>query len=98
MPATNSRGALKRLSPISTGSKIVRFKVSSLDRRFTVHEDLICLTSTLFKTALQKNRKPLHPSTLENCCVCQEALNPVTKDITYCVVCGQNVHEAFIEQ
>jgi hypothetical protein len=63
-----------------------------------VHEDLICLTSTLFKQQLQKHRKLLPPSgTTDVCCVCYDDLDPTTKDIAYCVTCGKNIHELCIE-
>lgn len=77
----------------------MRFRIPNIDRRFTVHEDLICRTSAVFKTQLQKNRKLFyHDKGIEDCCVCQEDLNAITKDITYCVTCGQNVHDKCIEQ
>ncbi|KAF1843704.1 uncharacterized protein K460DRAFT_289503 [Cucurbitaria berberidis CBS 394.84] len=95
MTISKSRGATKKLGPISIGSKIVRFKIPNLDRRFTVHEDLICRTSTFFKTRLQKRRKILNDQ--DECCVCAEALNPHIKDLTFCIKCGQNVHETCIE-
>jgi hypothetical protein len=64
-----------------------------------VHEDLICRTSTLFKSKLQKNRKLIHPGTeAEECCVCQEDLDPTIADIAYCVTCGQNIHNSCIDQ
>ncbi|KAF2033321.1 hypothetical protein EK21DRAFT_58878 [Setomelanomma holmii] len=99
MTVSKSRGATRKLGAISVGSKIVRFRVHNIDRRFAVHEDLICRTSNLFKAQLQKNRKalPAEPEG-EECCVCQEDLDPITKDITYCVTCGQNVHDSCIEQ
>jgi hypothetical protein len=87
------------LTQISVGNRIVRFKIPSIDRKFTVHEDLICRTSSLFKAQLQKNRKTIHEeNNLEDCCVCQEDLDAKTKDITYCGTCGQNLHERCIEQ
>jgi hypothetical protein len=76
----------------------VRFKVSNLTRRFTVHEDLICRTSTLFRLQLQKNRKPLPPTAAADiCCICHDDLDPTTKDIAYCVTCGKNIHELCIK-
>ncbi|KAH7085332.1 hypothetical protein BKA63DRAFT_597993 [Paraphoma chrysanthemicola] len=104
MTTSKSRSATKNIGTASPsiGSKIVRFKVRNIDRRFAVHEDLICRTSTLFKTQLQHNRKTLAltpaPGSEEECCVCQDDLNPTTKDITYCVTCGQSIHDTCIEQ
>ncbi|KAF2827381.1 hypothetical protein CC86DRAFT_393528 [Ophiobolus disseminans] len=99
MTITKTRGAMKKLGPISLGSKVVRFQVHNVDRRFTVHEDLICRTSAYFKNQLQKNRKPLHQDpSMEECCVCQDELDPIIADITYCITCGQNVHNSCIEK
>ncbi|KAL5120335.1 hypothetical protein ACEQ8H_001625 [Pleosporales sp. CAS-2024a] len=101
MTITKSRGSTRKLGPISTGNKIVRFKIPSVDRRFTVHEDLICRTSALFKRELQKNRKYIHHSaqtSTSDCVVCHEPLDPTLKDITYCATCGQNIHDTCIEQ
>ncbi|KAF1839639.1 hypothetical protein BDW02DRAFT_604131 [Decorospora gaudefroyi] len=95
MTVTKSRGATKKLGPISVGSKVVRFKVPNIDRRFTVHEDLICQTSRFFSTRLQKARKQACAN--DECCVCTEALNPTTKDLTFCHQCGQNMHELCLE-
>ncbi|KAF2130084.1 hypothetical protein P153DRAFT_422802 [Dothidotthia symphoricarpi CBS 119687] len=94
MTITKSRGATKRLGPISMGSKIVRFRVKNIDRRFTVHEDLICKTSKFFKDRLQKARKPVKGE----CFVCTEDLDPKIKDLTFCAMCGQNVHVSCIER
>ncbi|EDU49262.1 hypothetical protein PtrSN002B_006840 [Pyrenophora tritici-repentis] len=117
MTVIKSRGATKKLGPISTGSKIVQFRIPSLDRRFAVHEgtqtlssksqyphsltitprllDLICRTSSFFKSQVQNKRKPVSPT--DKCCFCLEALDPITSDISFCVQCGQNVHEVCME-
>lgn len=79
----------------SIGNKVVRFRIPNVDRRFTVHEDLVCRTSAFFKSRLQTNRKALTDT--DECCVCAEGLNSTFKDITFCVECGQNVHESCIE-
>ncbi|KAF1920648.1 hypothetical protein BDU57DRAFT_561827 [Ampelomyces quisqualis] len=100
MTIFKSRGATQKLGPINFGSKIVRFRVSNIDKRFIVHEDLICHTSTLFKTKLQKNRRirKSSSSAFEECCICQDDLNPITKDITYCITCGKDIHDICIEK
>ncbi|KAH5589137.1 hypothetical protein HBI45_223650 [Parastagonospora nodorum] len=99
MTVHKSRGSTKKLGPISIGNKIVRFRIPSIERRFTVHEDLICRTSTLFKKELQNNRKIVeHAAEAEECCICQEVLDPTIKDIAYCVKCGQDIHDCCIEQ
>ncbi|KAH8727051.1 hypothetical protein GQ44DRAFT_565109, partial [Phaeosphaeriaceae sp. PMI808] len=99
MTASKSRGATKRFGPTNLGKKILRFKVSGIERYFTVHEDLICRTSTFFKTQAQPNRRQLgQVRDGEPCFVCFEDLNPITKDITYCIRCGHNVHDNCIEE
>ncbi|KAB2102387.1 hypothetical protein AG0111_0g9045 [Alternaria gaisen] len=95
MAITKSRVATKKLGPVSVGNKIIRFKIRNLDRRFTVHEDLICRTSRFFKDRLQEHRKPI--STIDECCVCAETLDAAVKDISFCTKCGQNIHEVCIE-
>ncbi|KAF7681379.1 hypothetical protein GT037_000355 [Alternaria burnsii] len=77
------------------GNKIIRFKIPKLDRRFTVHEDLICRTSRFFEDRLQKHRKPISNS--DECCVCAENLDATLKDISFCAKCGQNIHEVCIQ-
>ncbi|CAN9083880.1 unnamed protein product [Alternaria sp. RS040] len=95
MAITKSRGATRKLGPVSIGNKIIRFKIPKLDRRFTVHEDLICRTSRFSEDRLQKHRKPISNS--DECCVCAENLDATLKDISFCAKCGQNIHEVCIQ-
>ncbi|OAK95110.1 hypothetical protein IQ06DRAFT_178030, partial [Phaeosphaeriaceae sp. SRC1lsM3a] len=80
----------------STGTKIVRFTIPSTSRRFTVHEDLICFTLTLFASKLQPHRKPVLPTSF--CSICHDALDPIIKEISYCAACGQNIHTVCTEK
>ncbi|KAF1928939.1 uncharacterized protein M421DRAFT_92059 [Didymella exigua CBS 183.55] len=89
MTVSKSGGASKKLGPISTGSKIVRFDVPNLTRRFTVHEDVICRTSKVFKARFQQRRKEL----TADCSICFDDLNAVVQEISFCDTCGQNFHE-----
>lgn len=77
------------------GHSTVRFKAKDNKRSFSVHENLICSQSKLFKEKLQPRRKPVEGK----CAVCQENLNPHIGDITFCrAACGQNIHEERIER
>ncbi|KAF2008215.1 hypothetical protein P154DRAFT_584847 [Amniculicola lignicola CBS 123094] len=72
---------------------IVQFELGG--RRYTVHEDLICLTSQLYKNTLQPKRKPIEG----NCAVCRNEINPNIDDLVYCRSrCGQNLHRGCLEQ
>ncbi|KAF2130085.1 hypothetical protein P153DRAFT_315711 [Dothidotthia symphoricarpi CBS 119687] len=95
MGIVKSRGATKKLEPMSIGRGVVRFMTQNGWHRFTVHEDLICANSKLFKNRLQKNRKAIEGE----CSVCTEELSPKRGVITFCrAECGQNIHEKCIER
>ncbi|OAK95109.1 hypothetical protein IQ06DRAFT_64248 [Phaeosphaeriaceae sp. SRC1lsM3a] len=89
------RSGRPRHGPACLGRTILRFKSHSSKRHFSVHEHLICSKSQLFKQRFQKNRKPMEGE----CLICHEQLNPQEDDVTFCRgSCGQNIHEACIEQ
>ncbi|KAF3049991.1 hypothetical protein E8E11_008249 [Didymella keratinophila] len=92
MTVAKSPGATRKRGPISTGSKIVRFDISGLNRRFTVLEDVICRSSRVFKARFQQQRKEI----TTNCSTCFDDLDAVTEEITFCDKCGQNFHEVCI--
>ncbi|KAF1950276.1 hypothetical protein CC80DRAFT_242825 [Byssothecium circinans] len=80
----------KKPASLVLGSRITHFMVKNIDRRFAVHQDLICKSSRLFKTKLQEKRKEIDG----DCVICQETLAPQVSDITFCKAgCGQNIHE-----
>ncbi|EOA89820.1 hypothetical protein ACJQWK_02758 [Exserohilum turcicum] len=83
------------LNPSSTGNKVLCFKIPNVNRRFTVHQDLICQTSNYFKRRLQRHRRPIFPA--DECCICTEPFNPTLQDLTFCTHCGQNMHEHCID-
>jgi hypothetical protein len=67
---------------------MVGLKVGDNKRQYTVHEDLLCANSKLFKRRLQDNRKPVEGE----CSICHESLDE-TDDTTFCRSgCGQNFH------
>ncbi|KAJ4384614.1 hypothetical protein N0V86_000214 [Didymella sp. IMI 355093] len=94
LPARRSLLPETLLTLYSIGSKIVRFDIPNLTRRFTVHEDIICRTSKAFKAHLQRERKEIATS----CSICFDDLNAAAQDITFCEKCGQNFHEDCIDE
>ncbi|KAH7393862.1 hypothetical protein DE146DRAFT_110285 [Phaeosphaeria sp. MPI-PUGE-AT-0046c] len=96
MASSTSPTVMNKPHPIITGTKIIRFTIPSTCRRFTVHEDLVCLTSKLFSSTLQANRKSLSPSS--TCSICYDMLDPIVEDIAFCAACGQNIHAGCIER
>jgi hypothetical protein len=79
----------------SLGRKFVQFTTRNSSRHFSVHEDLLCANSRVFKTRLQKDRKKIEGE----CAICHEDLNSSKADVTFCrASCGQNVHEKCMEQ
>ncbi|KAL1650162.1 hypothetical protein SLS61_006085 [Didymella pomorum] len=66
MTVVRPRGAARKLGPISTGSKIVRFDIPNLTRRFTVHEDVICRSSKVFKARFQQQRQEITANYIEH--------------------------------
>ncbi|KAI4697250.1 uncharacterized protein J4E84_000377 [Alternaria hordeiaustralica] len=44
---------------------------------------------------MKRNRKPVF--SIDECCVCAEALDAMIGDISFCAKCGQNVHEVCME-
>ncbi|EMD97393.1 hypothetical protein COCC4DRAFT_148177 [Bipolaris maydis ATCC 48331] len=95
MTPTKAQDTPSKLESICVGNRIVHFKVSNIERRFSVHEDRICKTSKLFKDRLQKRRKRMFPT--DECCICTDTLDPIVKDISFCTNCGQNFHESCME-
>jgi hypothetical protein len=94
LPARRSFFPEASLTLYSIGSKIVHFDIPNLTRRFTVHEDIICRTSKVFKARFQRERKEVATS----CSICFDDLNAATQDITFCEKCGQNFHEDCIDK
>ncbi|KAF1934686.1 hypothetical protein EJ02DRAFT_489888 [Clathrospora elynae] len=87
-------GNVKRRFTVHEGTQITSSRThSNTKTRRTL--DLICRTSSFFKDHLQTRRKPISHS--DECCVCAEALNTRTKDLAFCLKCGQNIHEVCIE-
>jgi hypothetical protein len=67
----------------------------SLTQHTLTYSDLICKTSKYFKDRLQKHRKPVIST--DECSICAETLDASTQDLSFCVKCGQNIHEVCIE-
>jgi hypothetical protein len=73
----------------SPGKEVVRVGSTLSDRHFTVHEDLLCAGSELFKKFFQSRRKPADGE----CPICYDELDPMHGDISFCRgTCGQNLH------
>ncbi|KAH5733575.1 hypothetical protein HBI17_206500 [Parastagonospora nodorum] len=96
MVIKKTRGATKKLGPISLGHKTTRVQTRGNDKRtFVVHEDLVCAHSRFFKKKLQNVRKPLEGE----CSICHEEFDPCKGDIAFCQgSCGQNIHNECIQQ
>ncbi|KAJ4365597.1 hypothetical protein N0V83_008217 [Neocucurbitaria cava] len=80
----------------SIGRKILHFTLPNKPNFYAVHEDIICCTSALIREAMQKHRKPLHRQ--DDCDICYVSLDPRARNITFCRKCGDNVHEACLQE
>jgi hypothetical protein len=73
----------------SLGEKVVHVGSTLSDRQFTVHEDLVCTGSEVFKTWFQPTRRAIdgqYP-------ICYVELDPTHADLTFCRgMCGHNLH------
>lgn len=71
------------------------FKLGSNKKPFTVHEDLLCATSAIFKNELQKKRKPVSGE----CPICHEEVDLKVGNVAFCrSQCGQNFHDHCIDK
>lgn len=55
---------------------------------------MLCERSTFFKNKIQKARKDIEG----DCVICHEKLDAVAANLTYCKICGNNLHEPCIEK
>ncbi|KAH6637446.1 hypothetical protein C7974DRAFT_470369 [Boeremia exigua] len=95
MPTLNGRGVsrvAKKHKPIVFGSSFVRLLVGPHNRRFSVHENVLCSRSTYFKNRFQKVRK----DAVGECAVCMDDLE--TAETVFCRTCGQNFHSKCMKQ
>jgi hypothetical protein len=76
------------------GNRILNIRVGPHNRIFSAHEDLLCSRSSYLKTKIQKARKDIEGE----CAICHEDLSSRTKLITWCKECGQNLHQACMQQ
>jgi hypothetical protein len=76
------------------GGRLVCLKVGPQRRKFSAHEDMLCMRSKFFKDWFQTARKDVEGE----CVICHEDLDAVVKTITYCKSCGNNLHQACMEQ
>lgn len=75
------------------GAATVIFNTARVARTFTVHEDLICQKSSLFRRERQKSRKAIEG----DCPIYWEAFNLRFPDVDFCrAQCGQNFHNSCI--
>ncbi|KAH6637389.1 hypothetical protein C7974DRAFT_389414 [Boeremia exigua] len=93
MADSGVRSGIRKKATLRLGRKIARFAVGKDKELFTVHEDLICV-SPFFRNILQPRRKPVEG----DCSICHDALDPETKELTYCSSsCGGNFHRSCID-
>lgn len=72
------------------GRRVLELQIGAKKVPFSVHEDLLCSQSGYFKLRFQKNRRDIEG----DCPICQEEVESVIADVTYCKECGQNLHTA----
>ncbi|KAI4644744.1 uncharacterized protein J4E78_009563 [Alternaria triticimaculans] len=78
----------------SFGGRLLRLRVGPQRRTVSVHEDMLCKRSKVFKDRFQPERKDVEGE----CVICQEGLDPMVKTLTYCKSCGNNLHEDCMEE
>lgn len=72
----------------------MRLQVRRRSELVTVHENLLCASSSFFRSILQSRRQEIS----DECPLCLDALQPDVGELTYCSAsCGGNFHYACIE-
>ncbi|KAI4927690.1 hypothetical protein J4E85_006202 [Alternaria conjuncta] len=95
MTVSKTRGAARKGAHkrVHFGRHMVDIFVGPDEHPFSVHQDLLCSSSSYFKEEVQSSRKVIEGE----CSICTEGMSGHLP-ITYCGPCGQNFHTGCIQE
>ncbi|KAF2827382.1 hypothetical protein CC86DRAFT_466168 [Ophiobolus disseminans] len=94
MAETSHRVSIKRKRSAQYGRQIARLTFGEDPRVFSIHADLLCANSTVFREHVQPRRRSIEG----DCFICHTGVTLCHKELIYCDSCGSDYHYQYIEE